>query len=69
MDVKLMEKMLDHCDNRYEGVMVVALEADRVDQLIKLSGEDVGEKPTTIGFRRVSEGKVKFKYGKEQGEE
>lgn len=69
MDVKLMEEMLEHCDNRYEGVMVVAEEAARISAIIRLSGEDVEEKPTTIALRRVAEGKVKYKYEESQEEE
>ena len=69
MDVKLMEQMLGRINNRYEGIMVVSKEAARVNTIIRLSGEEVDEKPTTIALRRVAEGKVKFKYGKSKEEE
>ncbi|MFO7916112.1 MAG: DNA-directed RNA polymerase subunit omega [Candidatus Krumholzibacteriales bacterium] len=69
MDVKLMEDLLDKVDNRYEGVMVVAEEAARINAIIRLSGEEVSEKPTTIALRRVAEGKVKYKYEEKREEE
>ena len=69
MDVKLMEEMLDKVDNRYEGVMVVSEEATRINALIRMSGEEISEKPTTIALRRVAEGKVKYKYEEKREEE
>jgi len=69
MDVKLMEDMLDQVDNRYEGVMVVAEEATRINAIIRMTGEEISEKPTTIALRRVAEGKVKYKYEEKREEE
>lgn len=69
MDVKLMEEMLDKVDNRYEGVMVVAEEATRINAIIRMTGEEISEKPTTIALRRVAEGKVKYKYEEKREEE
>lgn len=69
MDVKLMEEMLHKVDNRYEGVMVVAEEAARINAIIRMTGEEISEKPTTIALRRVAEGKVKYKYEEKREEE
>jgi len=69
MDVKLMEDMLDKVDNRYEGVMLVAEEATRINAIIRMTGEEISEKPTTIALRRVAEGKVKYKYEEKREEE
>lgn len=69
MDVKLMEEMLDKVDNRYEGVMLVAEEATRINAIIRMTGEEISEKPTTIALRRVAEGKVKYKYEEKREEE
>ena len=69
MDVKLMEDMLKKVNNRYEGVMVVSEEATRINALIRMSGEEISEKPTTIALRRVAEGKVKYKYEEKREEE
>lgn len=69
MDVKLMEDVLDKIDNRYEMIKVVALEAKRINTIIRISGEEVTEKPTTIALKRVIDGKVKYRYGKPTEEE
>lgn len=64
MDAKLMEEVLKTVDNRYEMIKVVALEAKRINTIIRLSGEEVREKPTTIALKRVIDGKVKYEYAK-----
>ncbi len=63
-----MEKILDQVGNRYEAIRVIAREARRINALLKHSGEEVEDKPTTIAMKRLVEGKVKYSYG-EQGEE
>ena len=68
MDTKAMEKILEHTDNRYEAIRVIAKEARRINTLIRLSGEEVEEKPTTIAIKRMIEGKVKYRYEKPEEE-
>jgi DNA-directed RNA polymerase omega subunit len=63
-----MEKILSHISNRYEAVRVMAKEARRVNLIIRMSGEEIEEKPTSIAMRRLVEGKVKYIYGKQEGE-
>lgn len=63
-----MEKILKVIKNRYEAVRVMAKEARRVNTLIRLSPEEVEDKPTTIAMNRVIDGKVKFEYEEPEGE-
>ena len=46
----------------------MAKEARRINTLIRLSGEEIEDKPTTIAMRRLVQGKVKYEYD-DQGEE
>lgn len=55
--------------NRYEAIRVMAKEARRINTVIRLSGEEIEEKPTSIAMKRLVEGKVKFEYEKEEGEQ
>jgi DNA-directed RNA polymerase omega subunit len=68
MELEIMEKILDSVSNRYEAIRVIAREARRVNTLIRLSGEEIEDKPTSIAIRRLVEGKVKYEY-EEPGEE
>ena len=52
--------------NRYEAVRVMAKEARRINTIIKLSGEEIEDKPTTIAMRRLIEGKVKYTYEEQE---
>ncbi|MCK4350228.1 MAG: DNA-directed RNA polymerase subunit omega [Candidatus Krumholzibacteria bacterium] len=63
-----MEKILKVIENRYEAIRVMAKEARRVNTLIRLSQEEVEDKPTTIAMNRVIDGKVKFEYEEQEGE-
>ena len=63
-----MEEILGKVANRYEAIRVMAKEARRVNTLIRLSGEEIEEKPTTIAMKRLVQGKVKYEY-EDQGEE
>ena len=63
-----MEKILKVIENRYEAIRVMAKEARRVNTLIRLSPEEVEDKPTTIAMNRVIDGKVKFEYEEPEGE-
>ncbi|OQX83614.1 MAG: DNA-directed RNA polymerase subunit omega [Candidatus Latescibacteria bacterium 4484_7] len=62
MDIKAMEKILERVPNRYEAVRIMAKDARRINLLIRLSGEEIDEKPTTIAMKRLIEGKVKYRY-------
>ena len=64
-----MEKILDKIANRYEAIRVMAKEARRINTVIRLSGEEIEGKPTSIAMKRLAEGKVKFEYEKEEGEQ
>ena len=55
-------------ENRYEAIRVMAKEARRVNTLIRLSPDEVEDKPTTIAMNRVIDGTVKYEY-EEQEEE
>jgi DNA-directed RNA polymerase subunit K/omega len=63
-----MEKILKVIENRYEAIRVMAKEARRVNTLIRLSPDEVEEKPTTIAMNRVIDGKVKYEYDEPEGE-
>lgn len=63
-----MEEILGKVANRYEAIRVMAKEARRVNTLIRLSGEEIEDKPTTIAMKRLVQGKVKYEY-EDQGEE
>ena len=69
METKAMEKILERVDNRYEAIRVIAKEARRINALIRLSGEEIEEKPTTIAIKRMIEGKVKYKYEQQEEQE
>jgi DNA-directed RNA polymerase omega subunit len=62
MERELMEEILDQVSNRYEAIRVMAKEARRINTLIRLSGEEIDDKPTTIAMKRLIEGKVKYDY-------
>ena len=68
MDRSAVERILDIVPNRYEAVRIMAKEARRINTLIRLSGEEIEEKPTSIAIRRFVEGKVKYTYEKLEGE-
>ncbi len=69
MQTKAMELILERIDNRYEAIRVIAKEARRINALIRLSGEEIEEKPTTIAIKRMIEGKVKYKYEQQEEQE
>jgi DNA-directed RNA polymerase omega subunit len=69
METEAMERILENIDNRYEAIRVIAKEARRINTLVRLSGEELDEKPTTIAIRRTIEGKVKYKYEQQEEQE
>jgi DNA-directed RNA polymerase subunit K/omega len=69
METESMEKILEKIDNRYEAIRVIAKEARRINTLIRLSGEEFEEKPTTIAVGRTIDGKVKYTYEEQQEEQ
>lgn len=69
MKERTMEEIIEKINNRYEAIRVLAREARRINTIIRMAGEEVEEKPTTIAINRLVEGKVKYNYeepGKEQ---
>lgn len=69
MEVDAMEKILEQIPNRYEAIRVMAREARRINTIIRLSGEEIENKPTTIALKRLIGGKVKYKYEKPEEEQ
>ena len=69
METEAMEKILEKIDNRYEAIRVIAKEARRINTLIRLSGEEFEEKPTTIAVKRTIDGKVKYTYEQQEEQE
>lgn len=69
MEMESMERILTRVPNRYEAIRITAKEARRVNNLIKLSGEEIEEKPTTIAIKRLIEGKVKYAYAEQEEEQ
>jgi DNA-directed RNA polymerase omega subunit len=69
MEKATLERILEVIPNRYEAVRIMAKEARRINTLIHLSGEEIEEKPTSIAMKRLVDGKVKYDYGEQEGEE
>ncbi len=57
-----LERIVEVVENRYEAVRIMAKEARRINTLIRLSGEEIEEKPTSIAMKRLVDGKVKYTY-------
>lgn len=68
MQTKAMEDIVARIENRYEAIRVLAREARRVNNIIRMAEEEVEEKPTTIAIKRLIDGKVNYYY-EEPGEE
>jgi DNA-directed RNA polymerase omega subunit len=62
MKEEAMENIIGQIDNRYEAIRVIAREARRINTIIRLSGQEIEEKPTSIAIKRLVEGKVKYEY-------
>lgn len=68
MIIAALERITEVIPNRYEAVRVMAKEARRINTLIRLSGEELEEKPTSIAMKRLIDGKVKYTYAEPEGE-
>jgi DNA-directed RNA polymerase subunit K/omega len=68
MIIAALERITEVVANRYEAVRIMAKEARRINTLIRLSGEEIEEKPTTIAMKRLIDGKVKYTYAEPEGE-
>jgi DNA-directed RNA polymerase subunit K/omega len=68
MIIAALEKITEVIANRYEAVRVMAKEARRINTLIRLSGEEIEDKPTSIAMKRLIDGKVKYIYAEPEGE-
>ncbi|MCX5800099.1 MAG: DNA-directed RNA polymerase subunit omega [Candidatus Eisenbacteria bacterium] len=53
--------------NKYEAAIIAAKEAKRINEIMKISGEDPKVKVTLTAIDRVAKGKVKFAYGEPEG--
>lgn len=68
MKINELEKVLEGIDNRYEAIRVIAREARNINNILRFSGQELEEKPTTLALRRLIEGKLEYRYV-EPGEE
>lgn len=68
MQVKAMEEILQKIDNRYEAIRVLAREARRINNIIRMAPQEIEEKPTSIAVKRLVEGKVKYYYEEPEAE-
>ncbi len=68
MSLAALERITEVIPNRYEAVRIMAKEARRINTLIRLSGEEIEEKPTSIAMKRLIDGKVKHTYAEPEGE-
>ncbi len=68
MIIAALERITEVIANRYEAVRIMAKEARRINTLIRLSGEEIEEKPTTLAMKRLIDGKVKYTYAEPEGE-
>lgn len=69
MKIEEMEKILQGIDNRYEAIRVIAREARNINNILRFSGQELEEKPTTLAVNRLIEGKLEYRYvdpGEEQ---
>ena len=68
METKAMEDILGKIENRYEAIRVLAREARRINNIIRMAPEEIEEKPTSIAVGRLIEGKVKYYYEEPEAE-
>ena len=68
MQTRAMEDILGKIDNRYEAIRVLAREARRINNIIRMAPEEIEEKPTSIAVSRLREGKVKYYYEEPEAE-
>ena len=68
MQITALDSIIEVIPNRYEAVRIMAKEARRINTLIRLSGEEIEEKPTSIAMKRLIDGKVKYTYAEPEGE-
>lgn len=62
MKIEEMEKILQRIDNRYEAIRVIAREARNINNILRFSGQELEEKPTTLAVNRLIEGKLEYRY-------
>ena len=68
MQITALDSIIEVIPNRYEAVRIMAKEARRINTLIRVSGEEIEEKPTSIAMKRLIDGKVKYTYAEPEGE-
>lgn len=69
MEIDALEKIIQRIGNRYEAIRVIARDARNINNILRMTGEEVPEKPTTMAIRRFIEGKVKYSYAKAKEEQ
>jgi len=62
MKIEEMEKVLLRIENRYEAIRVIAREARNINNILRFSGQELDEKPTTLAVNRLIEGKLEYSY-------
>ena len=55
--------------NKYEMIMIASREARRLNEIARLSGRELKERPTTLAWKLLTEGKIKYTYNPETLEE
>jgi DNA-directed RNA polymerase subunit K/omega len=68
MKIDELERVLTEIDNRYEAIRVIAREARNINNILRFSGQELEEKPTTVAVKRLIDGKLEYRYV-EPGEE
>ncbi len=51
--------------NKYEMVMIAAREARRLNDIARMSGRDLKVRPTSLAWKLLHEGKIKFTFSSE----
>lgn len=51
--------------NKYEMVMIAAREARRLNDIARLSGRELKVRPTSLAWKLLHEGKIKYTFSSE----
>ncbi len=61
-----VEQLWKRTPNKYEAIVVAALEARRLARWAREHGFKLPEKPTLMALRRFIEGKVAYEFAEEE---
>ncbi len=61
-----VEQLWKRTPNKYEAIVVAALEARRLARWAREHGFKLEEKPTIIALRNFVEGKVEYEFAEEE---